>query len=61
MHPTALSPEERSSVRPGEALTLATVAVVFAVVILTIAAYKIYQSDKAKVTTPEGFKFEWDL
>ncbi|MDY5440886.1 MAG: hypothetical protein SPG64_01515 [Candidatus Enteromonas sp.] len=61
MHPIPLTPEEASSVHPGEALTLATVTVVFAVVILTIAAYKLYVSDNAKVTTPDGFKFEWDL
>lgn len=61
MHPIPLTREERLSLAPGEPLSLATVVVVFTVVILTIVAYKIFRSDKAKVQTPDGFKFEWDL
>lgn len=55
-----LTEEEASSCRPGEAFTLATVLFVFSVVILTIVAYKLFTSRGAKVTLPDGYKFEWD-
>ena len=60
-HPKPLTDAELASITPGEALTLATVIIVFTVVILTVAAWKLFQSDNAKVTTPDGFKFEWDM
>ncbi|MGM9813881.1 MAG: hypothetical protein ACI32C_03135 [Candidatus Enteromonas sp.] len=61
MHPTPLTLEERTSIRPGEALSLATVIVVFTVVILTIVAYKLFSSGEAKLQLPSGFKFEWEM
>lgn len=59
MNPIPLSPGELSSVRPGEALTLATVLLVFTVIILAICAYKLFASKGGKITLPGGYKFEW--
>ncbi len=53
-----LTAEELSLHRPGEALTLTTVLVVFTVAILAVVAYKLFSSDKGKAQL-QGFKFEW--
>lgn len=55
-----LSEEELNSLRPGEALTLATVLVVFTVAILAVVAYKLFTSKEGKAQL-QGFKFEWGL
>ena len=47
-------------IRPGEALTLTTVFVVFTVVILTIVAYRLFVGSESKVSLPGGYKFEWE-
>ena len=52
--------ETLSSIRPGEAITLATVTLVFTVVILAVVAYKLFVSVKAKLELPGGYKFEWN-
>ena len=49
-----LSKDECRQIRPGEALTLGTVVLVFTIVILSIAAYKLFKSQSANVTTPAG-------
>lgn len=56
---TKMSEDELNAVRPGEALTLTTVFVVFTVVILTIVAYRLFLSSDSKITLPGGYKFEW--
>ena len=53
-----LNEEELASIRPGEALTLATVLIVFTVAILAVVAYKLFSSEKGKAQL-QGFKFEW--
>ena len=55
-----LSEQQLKDTRPGEALTLATVTVVFMVVILAVVAYKLFMSGKAKLELPGGYKFEWN-
>ena len=57
--PIPLTQEELSSIRVGEAFTMATVLLVFTVVILTVVAFKLFTSPDAKVTLPGGYKFEW--
>lgn len=54
-----LTPEAMHRLHPGEALTLATVTLVFTVVILAVVAYKLFTSGKAKLEIPGGYKFEW--
>ena len=54
-----LSIQEAEALQVGEALTLATVMVVFTVVILTVIAWKLFVSKGAKVTLPNGYHFEW--
>ena len=56
-----LTQEELRAIHAGEAISMATVALVFAVVILAIAAYKLFTSGKAKVEMPGGYKFEWSI
>lgn len=56
-----LTTHELHSIHVGEAISMATVALVFAVVILAIAAYKLFTSGKAKVEMPGGYKFEWSI
>lgn len=53
-----LNEKELSELRPGEALTLATVLVVFTVAILAVVAYKLFTTNKGKAQL-QGFKFEW--
>ena len=59
MNGIPMSDAELAACKPGEALTLATVFVVFTVVILTVAAYKMFVAKGAKITLPGGYKFEW--
>ena len=56
-----LTVEELHEIRVGEAISMTTVTLVFAVVILAIAAYKLFMSGKAKVEIPGGYKFEWSV
>ena len=58
-HLTPLTEEELSSIHVGEAFTMATVLLVFTVVILTIVAFKLFTSPDGTVTLPGGYKFEW--
>ena len=60
MNPIPLTPQEAEAIRPGEPLTMATVVLVFTVVILTIVAFKLLTSDKASIVSPDGYKFSWD-
>ncbi|HAS56407.1 MAG TPA: hypothetical protein DD377_01560 [Firmicutes bacterium] len=54
-----LNENELNSVRVGEALTLATVFIVFTTVILSVVAYRLFISNGGKITLPGGYKFEW--
>ena len=54
-----LTLEEQRAICPGEALSMATVLLVFTVVILAVVAYKLFTSPDAKITIPGGYKFEW--
>lgn len=58
MNEVALTEYELKNIRAGE-LTLATVMVVFTVVILAVVAYKYFVSSEGKATLPGGYKFEW--
>jgi hypothetical protein len=55
----ALTLEEASQVRGGEAITLTIVLTYLAVSILTIVVWKLYTSGKGKIQLPGGFNFEW--
>ena len=59
MNAIPLTSEALHASRPGEAITLATVTLVFTVVILAVVAYKLFVSGKAKLELPGGYKFEW--
>ena len=59
MNGIPMSQAELEAARPGEALTLAAVLVVFTVVILTVTAYKMFVAKGGKVALPGGYKFEW--
>ena len=55
-----LTQEQLEAIHPGEALTMATVTVVFMVVILAVVAYKLFVSGRTKLELPGGYKFEWN-
>ena len=59
MNATKLTQKEMASLEVGEALTIATVMVIFTIVILTVVAFKLFSSQGAKVTLPDGYTFEW--
>ena len=59
MKPIPLTKIEMDSIVCGEALTLATVMLVFTAVILAVVAFKLFMSPDAKITLPGGYKFEW--
>ena len=59
MEAVLLTPEECAKIRPGEALTMATVTMVLTAALLAIVAYKLFMSSGAKLELPGGFKFEW--
>ena len=59
MNSKPLTAEQLHEITPGEAFTLATVTLVFTVVILAVVAYKLFVSGKAKLELPGGYKFEW--
>ena len=59
MQERKLTPEELREIRPGEALTLATVTMVLTAALLAVVAYKLFMSAGAKLELPGGFKFEW--
>ena len=54
-----LTPKQLEEIKVGEAFTMATVLLVFTVVILSVVAYKLFTSPDAKITIPGGYKFEW--
>ena len=53
-----LTEQECRDIHPG-AVTMATVTLVFTIVILSVVAYKIFTSKGSKITMPGGFKFEF--
>lgn len=59
MNAMPLTSAQLDQTRPGEAISLATVTLVFTVVILAVVAYKLFVSGKAKLELPGGYKFEW--
>ncbi len=46
-------------IRPGEALTLATVMAVMVVAIMAVVAYRIFKSKQGNIKLPGGYGFEW--
>ena len=58
MNSVPLTKEEMDSISPGT-VTMATVTLVFTIVILTVVAYKIFTSKGSKITMPGGFRFEF--
>lgn len=59
MNCVKLNENDLNTSRVGEALTLATVFIVFTTVILSVVAYRLFISNGAKISLPGGYKFEW--
>lgn len=55
-----LSIEEEKQICGGEIISIAAVAAVLAIGILTIVVWKIYTSSKGQVDLPGGFRFKWE-
>ncbi|MBP5091303.1 MAG: hypothetical protein J6328_01935 [Bacilli bacterium] len=48
-----------ASIRPGEALTLATVMAVMVIAIMAVVAYRVFRSRQGNIKLPGGYGFEW--
>lgn len=57
MNKVMLSKEELTSIKPGEAITLAAVIAIMAISILTVAVYKLFTSEEAVIKLPGGYQF----
>ena len=60
MQPIPLTEQELESIHPGEALTLATVMLVFTIAIMAVVAFKLFTSKGAKLSLPGGYSFQWN-
>ena len=54
-----LSEEELSSIKPGEAITLAAVLAILAIAIVAVACYKMFTSSEGSAKIPTGWAFTW--
>jgi hypothetical protein len=54
-----ISELKRKSIVGGELLTLTLVLTYLAVALITVAVWKLFNSQKGKLTFPGGFLFEW--
>lgn len=54
-----LMSDELSSIKCGEAITLAAVMSVLVIAIITVVVYKLYSSSDGTVQLPGGYKFQW--
>ena len=54
-----LTEYELNNIKVGEVFSMATVLLVFTVVILAVVAYKLFTTPDGSVTLPGGYKFEW--
>ena len=61
MNAIPLTAQQLRDTHVGEAITLATVTLVFTIVLLSVVAYKLFVSGKAKLELPGGYKFEWSV
>ncbi|MGN1278935.1 MAG: hypothetical protein ACI4UG_05660 [Candidatus Onthovivens sp.] len=52
-----LTSEELSSIKCGEAITMATVLAIMIIAILTVVVYKLFGSSDGSVALPGGYKF----
>lgn len=59
MNYRVLNPDELSSIRPGEAITVAGVMAIIIAAVMAVVVYRLFRSGKGTVTIPGGFKFDW--
>lgn len=52
-----LTPDELKEIRPGEALTVASVMAILITAIVAVIAYRMFASNSGSATIPGGFKF----
>lgn len=54
-----LNLNKEKEVKGNEAITIATVAAILSIAILSIVVWKLLTTNKGSVSIPGGFKFEW--
>ncbi|MBQ1879766.1 MAG: hypothetical protein VZR98_03885 [Candidatus Enteromonas sp.] len=54
-----LNEMQLDEIRPGEALTLATVMAVMVIAVLAVVAYRVFRSRQGNIKLPGGYGFEW--
>ena len=59
MEKVPLTNEELNKIKPGEAITLATVMAILAIAIVSVIVYKLFITGDGKVKLPGGYQFEW--
>lgn len=55
-----MSQEKMASIKPGAAVTLASVMAVAAIAIIAVVVYKLFLSKKGSAAIPGGWKFTWN-
>ena len=55
-----LSDQELEEIKPGAAITLATVLAVLATAIVAVVVYKLFTSNKGTTNMPGGWKLSWN-
>ena len=56
-----ISEADMKYIKGGAVPTLATVLAVGAIALITVTAFKLYQSTKGKSSFGSGFDFEWEI
>ncbi len=59
MNGNRLTQDKLETIRPGEAVTLASVLTVLAIGIVAVVCYKIFSSASGSAKIPTGWHFTW--
>ena len=60
MNYRALSKEEMSNLKGGEAITVASVMAVLCTAVIAVVVYRLFMSKKGSAAVPGGWKFTWN-
>ncbi len=59
MSKVPLTIEQQKNIKPGEAITLATILAIMAIGIITVVVYKLFLSSEGSLSLPGGYEFSW--
>lgn len=55
-----LSDEEMSTIKGGEAISIAAVMAVLCSAVIAVVVYRLFMSQKGSAAVPGGWKFTWN-